>query len=70
MTGFLLPEAASCLGNCSDIGPTISDKIASASALMVGIYGPKSLVPSGGQIFWMICPPQASNARWKPPTTS
>ena len=26
--------AASCLGNCSDIGPTISEKIASASALM------------------------------------
>jgi len=52
------------------MGPTMSVKIASASCRRVGIYGPKSFVPMGGQIFWTICPPQASKARWKPPMTS
>ena len=70
MIGFLTPASWSCFGNCSAIGPTISEKMASASCLMVGMYGPKSLVPSGGQIFCTICPPQSSNTFWKPPTTS
>jgi len=58
------------LGNWIDIGPAISVKIASASCLMVGMNGPKSMVPSGGQIFWMILPPQSSNDFWNPPTVS
>jgi len=52
------------------IGPTMSVKIASTSFFSVGMNGPKSIVPSGGQIFWTILPPQASKAFWNPPTTS
>ena len=70
MIGFLKPAPRICLMNCAGIGPTINENTASVSALIVGMNGPKSLAPSGGQIFWMILPPQSSNAFWKPPTTS
>jgi hypothetical protein len=45
-------------------------KAASASRLIWVMYGARSVVPSGAQSFWMICPPASSNERWKPPTTS
>jgi hypothetical protein len=70
MSGVLMPEACICFGNCSAMGPTMTVKMASASFFSVGMYGPKSLVPRGGQIFWITFPPQSSNTRWKPPATS
>ena len=65
-----LPDARNCLGNCSIIGPTINEKIASTSVLMLGMYGPKSLVPNGTHIFCTTLPPQSSKVFWNPPTCS
>ena len=38
--------------------------------LLAEMYGAKSAVPSGGQSFCTICPPDSSKVRWKPATTS
>ena len=46
----LVAGCAQLLGNCSAIGPTINEKMASMSDLMPGMYGPKSLLPKGTQI--------------------
>jgi branched-chain amino acid transport system substrate-binding protein len=70
--GKVIQKIWPTLGN-KDFGPYISTIKPDADAvftLMVGMNGPKSLLPSGGQIFWIILPPQSSNAFWKPPTAS